>query len=260
MQAAARQLVEQYDGMLPADAAALRRLPGIGRYTAGAIASIAFELREPVLDGNVRRVLSRLLAADPGEARLWEIAAGFAAGPRPGEANQALMELGALVCSPRRPACETCPLRRGCRAFASGRPEAFPARRSVPPVERVRVAVALIDRGGKVLLERPGASSPLRGSWDLPAREISAKEAAGAELQRRLAREYKLQLSFGPKTHALTHGIMQRRLELRVHAGRLRRGRVAGREELRWLDPRRLDEAAISGATRKVLRAAGLAG
>jgi len=237
-----------------------QKLPGIGRYTAGAIASIAFDLREPVLDGNVKRVLSRLLGSNAGEATLWESAAQLANGPHPGELNQALMELGALLCTPRKPDCPRCPVAGSCRAHEKGRPEEYPARRAAPAIERVRVGVALVRRAGRVLLERPGEFSPFRGSWDLPAREIDGDETGEKALSRSLVSTHGLELGVRPHAAKLFHGIMRRRLTLLVHPCRLRRGRVVQHDDLCWLDPSRLDEVAVSGATRKVLRSAGLVG
>jgi A/G-specific adenine glycosylase len=254
LQAAARQVVECHAGRLPADPCELRRLPGIGRYTAGAIASIAFDLCEPVLDGNVRRVLTRIIADDPEERRLWEIAAQLADGPDPGDLNQALMELGALICTPRDPSCDACPLSRHCRAGASGRPEAYPARRNAGrATEQVRVAVAVVRRADQVLLERPPSGSPLRGAWDLPALATPPGATAASTLCRALRRRYGLEISAGEPAGRVSHGIMHRRLRLEVVPCRLRRGRVAGRRELRWVELSALDQAAVSGATHKAL-------
>ncbi len=258
----ARTLVERHGGRLPAEPQQLRALPGIGRYTAGAIASIGFGLAEPVLDGNVRRVLSRLFAlGDPGAARpasdgeLWKLAATLVEGPAPGELNQALMELGALVCTPRNPQCLLCPLREPCRARRSGRPEAYPVTRPARPTEKLRVGVLWIARAGRVLLERPGAGNPLRGTWDFPAREIGGgPEAAPGRSLGALARRLRLRLRRGELLGTASHGILHRRLRLEIYDCRLAGGRVAGRDDLRWIDPRRIDGLPVSGATRKVLR------
>ena len=170
----ARQVVERHGGSVPPSLDALRALPGIGPYTAGAIASIAFGCEEPVLDGNVRRVLARWTAdkGEGGDARFWTLARTLVAGPRPGDWNQALMELGAAVCTPVAPDCARCPVAASCRAHATGAPEDFPRARPRKPSRTVRVEVALIEREGAVLLERGGAG-PLRGKWDLPAVETT---------------------------------------------------------------------------------------
>ncbi len=254
LHAGARRLLRDHGGRLPRDAAALRALPGVGRYTAGAIASIAFDLAEPVLDGNVRRVLARVLALRGAgvEAALWGAAAELVPGAAPGRLNQALMELGALVCTPAAPRCPRCPLRTVCRARARGQPEAFPAGRARPRPVAVRVGIAWVRRGPRVLLQRWTSGNPLRGSWDLPAVEIDAGAEPAASLRRKLL-EAGLEAAVGRPLVALRHGIMRRRLTLDVLDCRLRRGRVAGRPELRWADPAEL--GAVSGATRKVVSA-----
>jgi A/G-specific adenine glycosylase len=259
LRAGAQQVVERHGGRVPRDPTLLRELPGIGRYTAGAVSSIAFGAEEPVLDGNVRRILTRLLALD-GEAvgwareqtTLWAIAAELVRGDSPGDLNQALMELGALVCTPLAPHCPDCPLRRACRAHADGNPETYPARRPTRAPESVRVAVAWVRRGESLLLERPGPDNPLRGTWDLPAVEVASDADRAAALREKLGRSG-LHLSVGPLVASARHAILHRRLTLEVVACRLRRGRVAGRDELRWV--RGLTDVAVSGATRKVARA-----
>jgi len=140
-----------------------------------------------------------------------------------------------------------------------GRPWPPGWRRSAPAIQRVRVGVALVRRGERVLLERPDGVSPLRGTWDLPAREIPENGAVEPTLGRSLSTGHGLEVSVRPRVETLSHGIMQRRLALLVHPCRLLRGRVAGRANLRWLDLSRLEQTAVSGATRKVLRGAGLA-
>jgi len=260
----ARAIVERHGGRLPASLEALRALPGIGRYTAGAIASIAFDRREPVVDGNVRRVLSRLAGPGPGDAppperALWEIAAALVDGPSPGDLNQAVMELGATVCTPRAPTCRACPVRTDCAAHAAGRTGSWPPARPRAAVSEARVAVAAVVRGDAVLLERPAAGgSPLRGRWDLPAIAV-ADGADGADaLAEAMRRRHALAVAAGPVEARADHGILTRRLRLEIHRGRVRRGRVAGRDGIRWVDLAALDEVPVSGATRKALRAIGL--
>jgi len=253
LHATARLLVREHGGRLPDTAEALRALPGIGRYTGGAIASIAFDRAEPIVDGNVRRVLSRLLARNE-ERALWEAAAELARGRNPGKLNQGLMELGALICTPVAPRCTSCPWRSGCAAHATGRPTDFPAAKPRPRTESATVAIAWIERGGRVLLERPPGGSPLRGSWDLPAVEIDGAAAGAEKLQHRLSAAG-LSANVEPHVAELRHGIMNRRLTLRVFPCRLKRGRVAGRDSLRWVRPDELPGTAHSGATRKIARA-----
>ena len=175
---AAEHVVECCGGELPDTADALRELPGVGRYTAGAVASIAFDRPEPIVDGNVARVLSRFhgLTEDPksraGQKRLWEEAERLVRGRSPGDLNQALMELGATVCTPRSPECPRCPVRADCVALRGGDPEALPAGGKRPKVRDITAVAALVERRGRVLAVRRPETGLLGGLWDLPG-EIS---------------------------------------------------------------------------------------
>jgi A/G-specific adenine glycosylase len=256
-------VVAEHGGRVPEDLEALRSLPGIGAYTAGAIASIAYGRSEPALDGNVRRVLARAFAIDetgaPGERRLDGLARAIVARGNAGELNQALMELGALVCTPAAPRCGDCPVRPHCAAFATGRTSELPAPRPRARPTDVAVAVAWIVRGGTLdtfLVERPSAAGPLRGTWDVPAVEVGAGVDRALTLEAWLLARHGLEVEAGLPVASVAHSIMDRRLRLDVLPCRLVRGRVAGRPGLRWHALAALDELAASGATRKVARVA----
>jgi A/G-specific adenine glycosylase len=258
MHEAAREVVERHGGRFPSDPEALLQLPGIGRYTAGAISSICFDLAEPVLDGNVRRVLSRLTASPaPNDRELWETAAELAKGKSPGDLNQAVMELGAVICTPRNPECERCPVSAYCEAFASGNPEDYPAKRAVGKITDVAGAVALVFRGESYLLEKPVDGSLLRGTWDLPSLEIPDGEDAAAMVQRTLGKRHGIEVRTREPRTSMTHGIMNRRYRLQVVPCTHVRGKIAGREMLRWATVQELETVPVSGATRKVLFRSG---
>ncbi|MFQ5418706.1 MAG: A/G-specific adenine glycosylase, partial [Myxococcota bacterium] len=160
LRAAAREIAESHGGRLPEDADGLRSLPGIGRYTAGAVASIAFDRPEPIVDGNVARVLCRLLGirdeiGTPAVTRLlWDEAATLADGPQPGDLNQALMELGAAVCTPVEPRCVACPLAGDCDAHRAGDAATLPHRRPKQAARKIEAAAAWVVRRGLVLAVR----------------------------------------------------------------------------------------------------------
>lgn len=161
-------------GRFPNTADELATLPGIGRYSAGAIASIAFREATPAVDGNVARVLSRVLAhgatmPSGGDATIWAAAASLATGVRPGDVNQALMELGATLCKPRAPLCRDCPLADRCAAHAAGEAESYPVRpaRTAPRPE-TRIAFALCRSDGATLMARRSGSGLLSGLWQYP--------------------------------------------------------------------------------------------
>lgn len=213
LHAAARTVVRDHGGRVPDDPAAFSALPGVGRYTTGAVLSICFDRPMAVLDGNVARVLSRLTALplsirDPrGAKRLWSIAEALVPMRRPGDWNQAIMELGATVCTPRAPACEECPVRRHCRAFALGRVDALPPPSPRRAAEPVRRAVAMIERGGRVLMERRSGAL-LDGMWEPPGVEMNGGHAAGPALRAALARlgvRARLRRTAEAVRHTITH-------------------------------------------------------
>jgi len=261
LQAAAARMVEEHGGRVPADPEALRGLPGIGRYTAGAVASIAFDRPEPVLDGNVKRVLARLLGVRddprraPVEAGLWATAARLAQGPRPGDLNQALMELGARVCTPRAPRCPDCPLARRCRARRAGDPEAIPPptrRRAVPAVE---AACALVLRRGRALAVRRPAEGLWAGLWELPGGEIEAGEPPARGLRRVLQERVGLEVEGLQPAGRVEHLLSHRRWRLHVYRAAAARGRVRrrGPPAHRWVPLARLGEIPQAVLTRKAL-------
>jgi len=255
------EVVRKHDGRLPDDPGQLRALPGIGRYTAGAIASIAFDLCEPILDGNVRRVLCRVHRIDGSrvgwaeeESQLWGLAAALAQGPRPGDLNQALMELGARVCTATQPECENCPIACACLSRGTAASE-LPARKARQQTTQLAAAVAWLRRGDKLLLRRRG-EGPLRGEWDLPAVAIGDDESPQSALVREFAAQ-DLEIRAYPTSGRQRHGIMQQRLLLHVVPCSLKRGRVSDRETLSWCPIDQLSRRAISGATKKIARDQG---
>jgi len=180
---AARTCRERPDGSLPSTYAELRGLPGVGEYTAGAVASIAFGEPVPAVDGNVRRVLARLFdLAAPRPSWLRETAAGLVDPGRPGDWNQALMDLGAIVCSPRAPRCNECPVARLCRAREAGTQAERPERVARASPRGASFALAVLRDRGRVLLQRRPSGGLLGGLWAFPEREASGDEAESAAL------------------------------------------------------------------------------
>ena len=189
---AAKAVMRDHGGRIPGTFSGLRGLPGIGDYTAGAVASIAFGEAVPAIDGNAARVLARVfrLGGDftrgEGRRRLMAIASSLVPAMEPGTHNQALMELGSTVCRPKAPRCPACPVHSLCGAFAEGRPEAYPERREQKPVPIVRVAFALAEREGRVLLVRRPADGLLAGLWALPGGEVPPQESETTVLRKAL--------------------------------------------------------------------------
>ena len=237
---AARLVVRDHAGRIPDDPERFRVLPGVGRYTVGAVLSICFDRPLPVLDGNVARVLSRIHALDAGirdprgARELWRRAAELVPATKPGEWNQAVMELGARVCTPRAPSCPTCPVRTECRARALGRVDEFPPAPRRRAVERVRRAAVLIARGRRLLMT-PRRGSLLDGLWEPPGVDLSPRARARAALEGALARlgvTARLESLETTVRHRITH----REIEVEVWRGTgvVRASRSAA---LRYVDP-----------------------
>lgn len=218
-----REAVAQY-GAVPSDPESRRSLPGVGRYTAGAIGSIAFGLEEPLVDGNVARVFSRLfaLAAPLGsresEKALWSHADELVRGERPGDFNQALMELGATVCVPAKPRCDACPVTKSCEAYAAGRVAELPVvlpKAKPKPVSLV--AVLAKNAAGEVLFtQHEGAL--FGGLWSLPMREGEGRSDADGLLREHDARGV---LTDDEPVTRLVHVLSHRRLSIALFRARL---------------------------------------
>lgn len=211
---AARIVRGRFDGRLPGSVAELEELPGVGPYTAGAVASIAFDRPVPAVDGNVRRVLCRLLdLPDPRPAELRDRATALVAPDRPGDFNQALMELGARVCTPSSPECGRCPLSGECLARARGTVPERPPSRSRGPVPTTEVAAAVAVDGGRVLVARRPEDGLLGGMWEFPGAEPREGEDVAAAARRAVEERLGGAPSWGsapplglrPVEHAFSH-------------------------------------------------------
>lgn len=263
LHAAARAMVREHGGRVPSDVEGLKSLPGVGRYTAGAVASLAYGKPEAIVDGNVARVLLRLhgraVASDDRSVQgwLWDRAGELArAGDRPGEVNEALMELGATVClpGPAAPACGRCPLAGACVALAEGRPAGIPLPKGRPARRAVYAsAVVVVRRDGAVLMEqRPGKGMWSR-MWQALTVEREDRHATAEELAGALGVVIEDREPAGRFTHRTTH----RDVAFEVWTGRAGRG---GPARGAWADVAALSGLALSNAQRRVLSLAGAMG
>jgi A/G-specific adenine glycosylase len=244
---AARLVVEQHGGEIPRTREALRALPGVGDYTAGAILSLAFGVRAACVDGNVRRVLSRLEGRTLDGAELEARAAALVPGRNPGAWNEALMELGATVCRPRDPDCHACPLARGCRARRDGSVAGVPAPRAHPETIAEEASYALIELGGRVLLGRrpPG---PLGGLWEFPGGRVPR-----ARLARVLRETLGAPAAVGAKVGEARHTVTRHRISAALYRTALDgEPRARGYAELRWIAPEEVAAAPLTAAARKL--------
>jgi A/G-specific adenine glycosylase len=253
---AARAIVERHGGEFPRERESVLALPGIGRYTAGAVLSIALGQREALVDGNVARVFSRWFALeDPvgssaSQRRLWELAEQLLpAHGGAGEWNQALMELGALLCTAKSPRCEICPVSRHCTARAQGRVAQLPRPKPRASVLDVFVEVLVVRRGDQVLLEQRADDAPrMAGLYELPTREVGTQTGLY-----RAHWEPRGALEPGRELGRARHTITRHRIEVCVREGRLE---SAAQLPSAWtfVDAASAPELGLTGMARKVLR------
>ena len=263
---AAEVIVRQHGGSFPRDAESVRRLPGIGRYTAGAILSIVFDAREPILEANTSRLFSRLLAyrGDPAKAAggrlLWAMAEILLPRRHTGAFNQALMELGSQVCLPRVPRCEACPVASLCRARAEGLEAEIPAVKAKRPPERRHEAAVIIRRRGRVLLVRCPEGGRWAGLWDFPRFPVHAEhpDALRRELIGGVRRQTGVQIEPGSHLKTIKHGVTRFRITLDCYEARYVAAPdgKAGAAEMRWLRPAELAAVPLSTTGRKLSRLA----
>lgn len=251
----------------PEEASDLARLPGIGPYTAAAIASIAFQLPVPVVDGNVLRVRSRMLASaaciDQEQTRkghyrdLLQVIARVA---NPSHFNQALMELGALVCHPQAPDCQACPVAEECLGCQRGCATSFPVRMARAPVPHVHVAVAVIEDGGQWLILRRSAEQMLGGLWEFPGGKLEMGETAAEAACRETLEETGLEVKVGREAAVVRHAYSHFRVTLHAFRCQLLSPRSALRcdRPSQWIWPRQVGEFAFPRANHKLFAALGV--
>ncbi len=254
LHSAARVVRERYDGAVPSEPEELRRLPGVGEYTAGAVASIAFGVPEPAVDGNVRRVLSRLYDLEAPTAReLRDLAAALVPQDRPGDFNQALMELGATVCSPRSPDCARCPVADRCAARRLGVQELRPrpASRKAVPVEAVRTLVLVRPDGSLLLVRRP-LDGLLGGLWEFPA-VAGLDHVPGAAVAVTAADTPGRASALAAVMHAFSHKRVTYEPVL-IGLTAAESAGVEASETVRWAAPDALSDYALPVAQQKIAR------
>lgn len=263
----AQMVAREMDGRLPETAEGLKQLKGVGPYTAGAIASIAFGQPAALVDGNVERVLSRLRAigGDPkataNQKLYWRLAESLVDPDAPGDFNQAMMELGATVCTPQGPACMLCPVREHCEGFALGDPTDFPATAKRARQRPMTVHTALVIRGeadaAEYLVVKRPADGLLGGLWEFPTAETDEAASLDSYLAERLGAPVVAAAEpqeLGQVVHHFSH------IKMTIHA-QVRRIEASAAPEpaedfdqpVRWIGRAALDDLAMSTAMRKVL-------
>jgi A/G-specific adenine glycosylase len=255
LQSAARVMVTEHAGHFPRDEKAALDLPGVGRYTAGAVLSIAYGLPQALVDGNVERVFSRVFGLDGVSgsrelvAQCWELAELLVPQERAGDWNQAVMELGALICTPRQPACAECPLKRSCQARKQGRVSELPRPKVRAAAKVLDVEMLLIRRGPRILLEQRAEDQALGGLWQLPTRVVGDEGEGASGL---FPGEWPggLGAGDGPDLGRLRHGIMRYSIRARLMAGTAR-GRKG--PALAWFEAEQLEALGLTAMARKAL-------
>ncbi|GAB4450686.1 MAG: A/G-specific adenine glycosylase [Anaerolineae bacterium] len=263
MHRAAQKIVDAFAGQLPRSSAELRRLPGFGAYTAGAVASIAFGEVVPAIDGNVKRVLARLFALDGDPARgetarqLQQHAAALVDPAAPGDWNQAVMELGATVCLPRNPRCIDCSLRENCQAHAHGIEHTLPRKAARKPLPHYHVTAAVIRRDGLVLIAQRPPEGMLGGMWEFPGGKQEPGESLPQCLRREIREELGVEIEVGEPVTVVKHSYTHFKITLHAFACRLVSGtpQRLGVADWRWITPAQFDDFAFPRTDRQIIDA-----
>lgn len=262
--AAARIIVDQFDGKIPDTFEAIRTLPGIGQYSAGAILSIAYGKPFPAVDGNVRRILCRVFAIRKpmnelrDQKELFKLAGALVPARRPGDFNQALMDLGAMICRAKSPNCQRCPLAVLCLAQAGGLQNDLPVTRKTPGVpHRHALAAVIRNPGGKLLVVQRPASGLLASLWKLPGGFIDDIKKMEPGLKNQVRDELGLSILVGERLAAVDHTYTHFRLTLHAFAGFLVKGRphALNCQDCQWASPEDLKKLPMSKIDRMIIAA-----
>jgi A/G-specific adenine glycosylase len=258
LHAAAQKIVAERGGEFPRTVAELRELPGIGRYTAGAIASIAFDERAPILEANTIRLFSRLIAyrddplATAGQRVLWQVAEDILPRQKSAEFNQALMELGSLICIPSEPKCGSCPLCTLCAARLAGAEQQIPIPKARKVYTEVREAAVIVRKNGSVLMRQCGREERWAGLWDFPRFAVEAEGPlfTNDEIVSKLIDQTGIECTPGEVLKTLRHGVTRFRITLNCYAGKFVSGRV--NRNSRWIAINRLARLPLNTTGRKI--------
>ncbi len=264
LHAAAKEIVGCNGGEFPSEVSELVKLPGIGRYTAGAIASIAFGRRAAILEANTVRLLSRLIAYrdDPlspaGQRKLWQLADELLPAKNVAQFNQALMELGSLVCKPTEPLCRDCPLSMLCVANAAGLQQEIPLRKAQAEVTSLREAAIIIRRNERVLMRQCGKNQRWAGLWDFPRFDIEAEGPlfAGKEIKQKVLTQTGVTCRPGALMKTIKHGVTRFRITLQCYEATYVGGRPRSTNgsTVAWVKRDELDALPLSTTGRRIAK------
>jgi A/G-specific adenine glycosylase len=259
---AAQEIVTHYGGIFPRNLEIVLTLPGIGRTTAGGILSAAFDQPVAILDGNVKRVLARLIAlpTPPKQAiaQLWQLSETLLDPHHPRNFNQALMDLGATVCTPRQPACDRCPWQNHCRAYQSGIQSTLPMTETRPTTPHKNIGVAVIwNNQQQILIDRRRQSGLLGGLWEFPGGKVEVGETIPSCIQREIREELGIEIEVGDHLITIDHAYSHFRVTLNVHHCYHRNGEPQPLEcdEVRWVTLEELDTFPFPAANMQIIEA-----
>ncbi|MEN9249367.1 MAG: A/G-specific adenine glycosylase [Gloeomargarita sp. GXS_bins_116] len=256
------QIIQRdYRGEVPSDLALLLRLPGIGRTTAGGILSHAFNRPYPIGDGNVQRILSRVFALRTPPRRhsqnLWALSAQLLDPDNPRDFNQALMDLGATVCLPRKPKCHCCPWQARCQAFLTQQQEVLPMREETQAIPHRTIGVAVIwNDQGQVLIDQRPPTGLLANLWEFPGGKVESGETVEDCIRREIREELGLEIEVGPHLVTVDHAYSHLRVTLVVHQCRYRGGvpQLRACQAIAWVYPQELDRYPFPQANRRIIQ------
>jgi A/G-specific adenine glycosylase len=264
LHAAAKQIVGELNGEFPRDVPGLMALPGVGRYTAGAIVSIAYDKPAPILEANTIRLFARLIGYrdDPtktaGQKLLWQTAEDLLPTKGVARFNQALMELGSLVCTPVAPKCEACPVSAHCTAFALGLQTKIPTAPRKITFTALREAAVVVRKNGAVLVRQCAPGERWAGLWDFPRFAIEAEGPlfVAGELAAKVREQTGIEINSGNLLATLKHGVTRYRITLECYEAKPTGGRIRSTAEraVRWLPLRELPDLPLSVTGRKLAK------
>ena len=259
---AAQKIMAEFGGRLPQEVVSLQTLPGIGRYTAGAIASIAFDADAAVLDGNVKRVLARVfnltddVKSPAGETKLWALAESLVPPGGAGDFNQALMDLGATICTPQNPTCLLCPLLGLCDAQRLGLQHLRPVVKKKAPPPHYLVTAAVIRHRGRVLITQRPVDKLLGGLWEFPGGKCEPGESLADCLKREIKEELGIKIEVGEQRLTLKHAYTHFKITLHVFEAQWVSGapRAIDVADFKWVRPGQLSEFAMGKTDRAIAK------
>ena len=262
LHALAKAVVGCYHGRLPENAADLRSLPGIGRYTMGAVMSIAFQKPVSLVDGNVARVFSRYFGIQKDislaatQKNLWVLAEKLIPQKHPGDYNQAVMELGATICTPRAPDCPRCPLRATCKARRLGLQHILPIKKKKLPTPHFHIGAGVIWHHGKILISQRPLKGLLGGLWEFPGGKQEPGESLRGTVRREIQEELGIKVDVGRQLAEVNHAYSHFKITLHAHHCTYRSGKVQALEVMnwRWVRPEELKKFAFPAANQPVIQ------